>query len=178
MIFDRFLQIGTAIDCSENGVGDFGVVGDVIPLTTLLGGSDVRDLGSGTPVRIHFETTTAFTRSAGVGTWDMQVVLADNTALTSNVIPLVGTPQIGSSITGNLIPAVGFQFEVVIPKNISLGHAVYNRKYLGILGFNTVNIVAAGGNLVTTLAFTIRALLDVHDAGKVYPASTGFPAGN
>ncbi len=175
MFFDRYLQIATDFDCDTGVSGNKGVVGDVIPTTQIAGGTDIRSLGAGNEFRFHFQFTEAMTRS-GVGDLTFAVVLADNTLLTSNVWVMAQSPPWMSGVFdasfAAVPPSLNFQFEIIVPMDISLGQAVFNRKYMGIYFYNYAHIALGAGNEVDTGKVTVRGCLTSADYGKAYPAST------
>ena len=96
MIIDLFGLVSNAQDLAQTNASylsdnsiDLGAIGTV-PQTN---SSPKGDVGYGMPVTCHGQVTTAFTTSAS-GTLQMQVVIADNAALSSNLVVLAETAAI------------------------------------------------------------------------------------
>jgi hypothetical protein len=101
-------------------------------------GSPPDDFGKGSPKRLLAEVTTAFT-SGGSGTLQVQVVTADDAALTSNLTVQAETPVLALATL-----VAGYQ----VPLNIAAG---IKQRYLGlryIIGTATMTAGAVSAGIV------------------------------
>lgn len=98
---------------STNSI-DLGTVG-----TDVQGGSPLADPGR-SPVGLLAQVTTAFT-SAGAATVQLQVVMADDAALTSNLVVLASTDAIPKATL-----VAGYKFRIA---SLPLG---ITKRYLGV----------------------------------------------
>jgi hypothetical protein len=88
--------------------------------TDALGNAVVKDLGRGAPVEVVVQVTTAFT-SSGSATVQAQLVMADDAALTSNLVVLDETAAIAVATL-----VAGYQFRLrAVPQGIT-------KRYLGV----------------------------------------------
>lgn len=116
---------------------------------SVLGGKSIKDLGRGLPIEVLCQVTETFV--GATATVSAELIMADDEALSSNVVSLAQSP--GASITVGIPVATlvaGYQFRVAgtVPPGIS-------KRFLGM----RYNIFTA-----TTTAGTITAgLLDTKD---------------
>lgn len=144
MITDKFLLVSSAQAVTASAVST-----DKVDLST------ARDIGEGEDLYMVFTVDTAFT-AAGAATMEMQVVVADDAALSTNVT-VVGT----SGAIAKTALTAGATFAVRINPLIgSLG-----RRYFG------ANYVVATGPM-TAGAVSANVVHDIQDGKKFY--ASGF----
>lgn len=144
MITDKLLLVSSAQAVTASAVST-----DKVDL------SQARDIGEGEDLFMLFSVDTAFT-AAGAATMEMQVVVADDAALTTNVTVIGTTGAIGkASLTAGATFAARLN-----PQIASLG-----RRYFG------ANYVVATGPM-TAGAVTANVVHDIQDGRKSY--ASGF----
>lgn len=144
MITDQFLKVSAAQAVTATAVST-----DKVDLST------ARDIGEGEDLYMNFNVDTAFT-AAGAATMEMQVVVADDAALSTNVT-VVGTT--GAIAKTALVAGASFVARIN-PQIASLG-----RRYFG------ANYVVSTGPM-TAGAITANVVHGIQDGRKFY--ASGF----
>lgn len=144
MITDQFLKVSAAQAVTATAVST-----DKVDLSV------ARDIGEGEDLYMNFSVDTSFT-AAGAATMEMQVVVADDAALSTNVT-VVGTT--GAIAKTALVAGANFAARIN-PQIASLG-----RRYFG------ANYVVSTGPM-TAGAITANVVHDIQDGKKFY--ASGF----
>lgn len=144
MITDQFLKVSAAQAVTASAVST-----DKVDLST------ARDIGEGEDLYMNFSVDTTFT-AAGAATMEMQIVVADDAALTTNVT-VVGTT--GAIAKAALVAGASFAARIN-PQIASLG-----RRYFG------ANYVVSTGPM-TAGAVTANVVHGIQDGKKFY--ASGF----
>jgi hypothetical protein len=109
------LALGATTTALSTNTIDLGAAG-----TPALGGSVIYDIGRSSELDVVVQVVTAFT-SGGAGTLEVELVMADDAALTTNLTVLQATGDIALATL-----VAGYQFRIgKLPHGIS-------RRYLGL----------------------------------------------
>ena len=144
MITDQFLKVSAAQAVTASAVST-----DKVDLLV------ARDIGEGEDLYMNFSVDTSFT-AAGAATLEMQVVVADDAALTTNVTVIGST---GAIPKASLVAGANFAARIN-PQIASLG-----RRYFG------ANYVVSTGPM-TAGAVTANVVHGIQDGKKFY--ASGF----
>jgi hypothetical protein len=116
----NMLSIGQALTTAGTPVLSTNTIDLGVAGTMPQGGSPIRDIGRGTEIDILVQVDTTFT-SAGAATLFVELVMADDAALTSNLVVL---QQTGVIALATLV--AGYQFRLRgIPQGVS-------KRFLGL----------------------------------------------
>ena len=140
----------TATAVSTNGL-DLGVAGTVPGMgpSGVSNGVPIKDTGRGNTVSVLAQVTTAFT-AAGAATMQAQLVIADDAALTTNLLVLHQTPPIAKAL---LVPGYQFRLGGSIPPGVT-------QRFAG------VNYVVATGPMTAGKVLATMGA-DRHSSGNV-----------
>ena len=100
-----------------------------LPTDTLVN-MTLRDPGRGTDVEVVGTVTTSFASSGSTGTVQMQLVMADDENLSTNLVVLASSPAA-------IIPVAGHMYKLAIPPNAT-------KRFLGVRWVTAVQDASAG----------------------------------
>lgn len=139
MITDQFLRVSTAQAVTTTAVST-----DTIDLSV------ARDMGEGRELFMNFAVGTAF---AGGTSTNFEIIIADNAALSSNVVVVGASGAIATAdLTAGRTIAVNIN-----PQVASLGKRYLGARYT-VVGTNSAGTVTAD------------VVLDIQDGRKSYPS--------
>lgn len=129
----------TALSTNGLDIGVTGVVPGIGP--SLVAGVALNDPGRGEPVDILCQVTTAFT-AAGAATLQVQLIIADDAALVTNVLMLQESNLIPKAL---LVPGYKFRLGGFLPPGIT-------QRFIG-LNFIVGTGPMTAGNVMGALVF-------------------------
>ena len=136
IISDKQAITVTALSTNAVDTGVAGVVPGIGP--SGVAGVVIHDIGRGGPILLECQVTTAFT-AAGAATLQAQLVIADDAALTTNLLVLQETIAIGKAV---LIPGYKFRLAEEIPPGVTQRFVGIN--YIVATGPMTAGNILAG----------------------------------